>query len=235
MPLPVTVVPKFASAILGDDEPALFCKRSKDASSFEHWPSSSLNYEQKKNDSRTNTECHRLLATQCGLESGWVCIGAEVQTFDYNKDRVFRYWTSKNVRSLEIEKGNFPTTMHGRTYSYLLDEHLVEASYWKERGVLVSFIGGSNFLSNSQLRVFPTNLWREKFGWQPDYSDPLTWNDESGVVARYERLSGSVDHYSDTSFRVPMIYRWIVRKDALEALNIDLTDYEYYEVFPYSE
>lgn len=93
-------------------------------------------------------------------------------------------------------------------------------------------------LSYAQLLVFPARCWRDEFGWSPNPSSPLEWYDSSGnLVAKYERLHGPLEDYGRDDNRIPMIYRWVVKVEALEALGIlaDLCFQEDYERAPYKE
>ena len=77
----------------------------------------------------------------------------------------------------------------------------------------------------------------ENFGYKPKSDDPLTWYNDQGLVAKYEMLHGPISEYGHEDSRIPMIHRWVVRYDALQALGIleTLRKHEDFFKAPYKE
>jgi len=235
-PIPENLIPKFSMAFLQSEEPELFGEFPIEHSKPSDWPKPKYGGNAEKESPSQTLSRHRSLAR--GVDEGWLCIGAEVHTFDYEEDRIFQYWCihSQTKPSTLIQRA--PTTMNGRTFSYLLQNGWWQPSEEHLDGSLTFFVGGSFMLSYAQMLVFPARCWRDEFGWSPDPCRPLVWNDSSGkIVAKYERLHGPLKDYGRDENRIPMIYRWVVKVQALEALGIltDLRFQESYERASYKE
>jgi hypothetical protein len=223
-----------ATAVTNGDDPWILKRSPLPSRSSFDWP------EQKEvdewlasgTDSANVLNRLRLLSSGSDVPSAYRVLGSYLRLFTSHYDCEMWYWL-ETVGSVDIKARSAPLCPSGRCFQFLLPGRFEPRA--SDRGPLVLFSRSFLCLSFSSLEVVPAKIFQDRLGWQPTVGNPLEWEKEGRVIARYETYHGPLDYnWSRRNMRQPTLSRWVVNADELQGLG-NLNPQWDHQIYPFSE
>lgn len=229
------VIAKLSQAVLPNEDAWIQRSRPTSIPTFEDWPAES-DYERIEVSNETRRQRMLNAAKFASVDCGWTTFSARVRDFTENADFDVHYWLEEFGDSLLIRKPVVPWCPTGRSFVWWIGTPTPSSVAHFVSGL---FAGGHQRLSHSHFEIRPPLEWRDEFGWSPNPRNPLEWEHDGVVVAKYQKVHGvlrSAPH--GPKYRQPMIDRWIITSDAytaVEARYPNLRERETLEVHSFKE
>lgn len=222
-----------AIAIAHGDDPWILAHSPQPSPKALDWPTSKEieeTIENKTNESRSLDRL-RLLMRGEDLDTNQMVLGSCLRLFTTQHDVLMWYWL-ENLPSEETIIQHVPFCPSGRAFQLFLPDRF--EPYSPERQPLAYFSGSFMALSFSTLEIVPAKLLQDRMGWKPKPTNPLEWEKDGRLVAKYERFHGPLDYnWSRRHMRQPTLSRWICSTDELSNFK-NLSPQWYHQIHEYS-
>jgi hypothetical protein len=223
-----------AMAVTHGDDPWILRRSPLPSPSSFDWP------EQKEVDDWLETRMDkgnvlnrlRLLARGDDLPDEYRVLGSYLRLFTSHHDCEMWYWLEA-ARSEDVAARSAPLSPSGRCFQFFLPDRFEPQA--ADRAPMVLFSRSFLCLSFSTLEIVPSRILQDRLGWQPTPGNPLEWEREGRLVARYETYHGPLDYnWSRRHMRQPTLSRWVVNADELTGMDNLGAEWDHH-IHPFSD
>jgi len=216
-PLPEQLAGAFAQAYLPGDDPWILRQTPVPDPEPNKWPTEAkLGHDEETAPKSAQMKREMLdFALNHAVGEHEQVLGAHYELSSSHEDMsLWLWWEEGDPGSLR--PGKLPTTVSARVFPWLLDRWW-EPAIKRGKRPFVFRTGSLLRLRHAIVELYPAWFWRAELKWAPRPSDPLVWEKNGKVVARFERRHGPLRWIHGNGLqRQPLLSRWLVTKEAWE-------------------
>ena len=171
----------------------------------------------------------RLLARGGDLPANQQVLGSYLRIFTSRHDYEVWYWIEVK-RPEEVAVRRATPCPSGRSFQLFLPKRFEPRT--PDHAPLVLFSRSFLCLSFSNLEIIPSSVLQNQLGWYPSPRNPLEWEREGRLVAKYETYHGPLDYnWGQLHMKQSTLSRWVVNSDDLKKLGCltPLWDHQSYQ------
>ncbi len=202
--------PRLAQALLPFADSFVFLRTPRPSANPQDWPvDEQLDALMLSGENALRDALSELLVAD--LAPSIVLIAGTLRTFSPRQDVTVSvdHVVYRRANAAPDRRG---AVLNGRSsFVWDLGETPIAQPAGRGQAWLTQLVGGLMPFADGTLDFFPTRLWKESLTWEPDPSDPLSWNREGRRVAWFERLHGPIRRIypQDYFHRQPTLGRWV--------------------------